>query len=337
MNPGTTPTKTAHLPNKPEDTTTVMAARVLITTDYLRPGDTVDNLLKEHGLEPVYSPSSGPRTPEERRSLFNGISGAILASEPVTADMLTSASSLKVLARSGVGYDSIDTGAARQHGIRVCNTPGVNHDAVAEMTIALMLMAARNLPSVIQGVKDGAWPRGAGRELRGSTLGVIGYGPSGKAVARLGAALGMTVLVSTSHPDSTEPDVKFTDFQTVVSAADYLTLHARPDRTRTPLIDRAVLETMKPTAVLINTARGSLIDEDALADALSTGQIAGAALDVVQNEPMPASHKLRNADNVLVTSHLAGQTVEARERAGVAAAWAVIDVLEGREPAHPVA
>ncbi|MHC6593952.1 phosphoglycerate dehydrogenase [Arthrobacter sp. C152] len=313
-----------------------MAPRILITTDYLRPGDTVDRLLREHGLEPVYSPSRGPRTPEERRSLFNGIAGAILASEPVTADMLESASALKVLARSGVGYDSIDTEASRQLGIRVCNTPGVNHDAVAEMTIALMLMAARNLPAVIQGVKEGDWPRGAGRELRGATLGVIGFGPSGRAVARLGAALGMTVRVSTSHPDSLEPDVKFTDFQAAISASDYLTLHARPDRSGAPLIDRLVLEAMKPTAVLINTARGSLIDEEALADALSAGEIAGAALDVVRHEPLPAGHRLREADNVLITSHLAGQTVEARERAGVAAAWAVIDVLEGREPAHPV-
>ncbi len=232
-----------------------MAPRVLITTDYLRPGDTVDTLLREHGLEPVYSPSRGPRTLEERRSLFNGVSGAILASERVTADMLTGASTLKVLARSGVGYDSIDTEAARQKGIRVCNTPGVNHDAVAEMTIALMLMAARNLPAVIKGVKNGDWPRGAGRELRGATLGIIGFGPSGRAVARLGAALGMTVLVATSHPDSTEPDVKFTDFQTAISSADYLTLHARPAPTGTPLIGREVLEAMKRAAILINTAR----------------------------------------------------------------------------------
>jgi phosphoglycerate dehydrogenase-like enzyme len=313
-----------------------MAARVLITTDYLCPGDKVDRLLRQHGLDPVYSPSRGPRTATDRRSLFDGIAGAILASEPVTADMLAQAASLKVIARSGVGYDSIDIAAAERHGIRVCNTPGVNHDSVAEMTLGLMIMAARNLPAVIQSVKDGQWPRGAGHELRGATLGVIGYGPSGRAVARLGAALGMTVLVSTSHPDPDNPSVRFTDIDTTIRTADYLTLHARSGGAGQPLIDRSSLRLMKPTAILINTARGSLVDEEALVDALTDRLIAGAALDVVQEEPLTAGNRLRKLDNVLVTSHLAGQTIEARERAGVAAAHAVIDVLEGREPAHVV-
>ena len=314
----------------------MMAARVLITTDYLRPGDKVDMLLRDHGFEPVYSPSSGPRTTAERQSLFDGTVGAILASEPVTADMLARAASLKVIARSGVGYDSIDTAAAQRHGIRVCNTPGVNHHAVAEMTIGLMIMAARNLPGVVQSVKNGQWPRGAGRELRGATLGIIGYGPSGRVVARLGAALGMKVLVSTSHPGPSDAAVSFTDFHTTISTADYLTLHTRSDGTGKPLIDRTVLAAMKCTAILINTARGSLVDEDALADALVDGYLAGAALDVMQDEPLPPARRLRGFDNVLITSHLAGQTIEARERAGIAAAHAVIDVLEGRDPAHYV-
>ena len=318
-------------------TSRTMAARILITTDYLRPGDNVARLLREHGLDPIYSPSRGPRTPAERQSLFDGAAGAILASEPVTAEMLAGADSLKVIARSGVGYDSIDLEAAQRRGVRVCNTPGVNHDAVAEMTIGLMIMAARSLFSVIQSVKDGHWPRTAGRELRGATLGVVGYGPSGRAVARLGSALGMTVLVSTSHPDPSDSAVRFTDLQTTIGAADYLTLHTRADGTGKPLVDHSFLQAMKPTAILINTARGSLIDEDALADALLGGQIAGAALDVVQVEPLTAGHRLRDLDNVLITSHLAGQTIEARDRAGVAAAHAVIDVLEGREPAHAVA
>lgn len=311
-----------------------MSDRVLITTDFLRPGDNIDRLLQQHGLEPVYSPSRGPRTPAEQQTLFDGAAGAILASEPVTADMLARAASLKVIARSGVGYDSIDTAAAERHGIRVCNTPGVNHDAVAELTIGLMIMAARNLPAVIQSVKDGQWPRAGGRELRGATLGIIGYGPSGRAVAKLGVALGMTVLVSTSHPDPDNLSVQFTDIETAIRTADYLTLHSRSISTGRPLIDSSSLQLMKPTAILINTARGTLVDEDALADALSSGQIAGAALDVVREEPLPAGNRLRDLDNVLITSHLAGQTIEARERAGVAAAQAVIDVLEGREPTH---
>lgn len=313
-----------------------MAARILITTDYLHPGDPVDQLLREHGLEPVYSPSRGPRTLEERRSLFDGISGAILASEPVTADMLTGAASLKVIARSGVGYDSIDIQAAAAQGIRVCNAPGTNHHSVAELTIGLIIMAARRLGEVTAAVQQGHWPREAGNELRGSTLGIIGYGPSGRATANLGAALGMTVLISTAHPDPDTSAARFADLDTVIRKADYLSLHTRGGQSAGKLIDESRLEAMKSTAVLINTARGSLVDEEALAKALYDGTIAGAALDVLETEPLPADSPLRGLDNVLITSHLAGQTTEARTRAGLAAAHAVIDVLENRQPAYPV-
>jgi phosphoglycerate dehydrogenase-like enzyme len=313
-----------------------MAARILITTDYLHPGDPVDQLLREHGLEPVYSPSRGPRTLEEGRSLFDGISGVILASEPVTADMLAHAASLKVIARSGVGYDSIDVQAATERGIRVCNAPGTNHHSVAELTIGLIIMAARRLPEVTLAVRQGRWPREAGNELRGSTLGIIGYGPSGRATANLGTALGMTVVVSTAHPDPDTSAVRFADLDTVIREADYLSLHTRGGRSGGKLIDAPRLQAMKSTAVLINTARGSLLDERALAKALYDGTIAGAALDVLESEPMPSDSPLRGLDNIIITSHLAGQTIEARTRAGLAAAHAVIDVLENREPAHPV-
>jgi phosphoglycerate dehydrogenase-like enzyme len=313
-----------------------MAARILITTDYLHPGDTVDQLLRERGLEPVYAPSRGPRTLEERRSLFEGISGAILASEPVTADMLTGAASLKVIARSGVGYDSIDVQAAAAQGIRVCNAPGTNHHSVAELTIGLIIIAARRLMEVTTAVRKGGWPREAGHELRGSTLGIIGYGPSGRATASLGAALGMTVLVSTAHPDRGNSAVQFTDLDSVIRDADYLSLHTRGGHGAGKLINAPRLQAMKPTAVLINTARGSLVDEEALAKALSDGTIAGAALDVLKTEPLPGDSPLRGLDNLLITSHLAGQTIEARTRAGLAAARAVIDVLQNRQPAHPV-
>jgi phosphoglycerate dehydrogenase-like enzyme len=311
-------------------------SRVLVTTDYLHPGDEVDTLLHKHGHQVTYRPASGARDTGEALGLFEGIEGAIVASEPVTAEMLDRATHLTVLARSGVGYDSIDVPAAVARGIRVCNTPGVNHDAVAELTIALMLMAARRLTTVIGGVQAGRWPRDAGHELRGATLGILGYGPSGRAVAQLGVAFGMTVLVNTAHPDPTAAGVEFVDRDTVIAAADYLSLHTRADAATGRLIDHSVLTAMKPTAVLINTARGSLVDENALADALDSGQIAGAALDVVDVEPLPAGSRLRSLDNVVITSHLAGQTVEARARAGLAAAHAVIDVLDGREPSHPV-
>jgi phosphoglycerate dehydrogenase-like enzyme len=311
-------------------------SRVLVTTDYLCPGDEIDDILRRHGHEVTYSPALAARSRDEALALFDGIDGAIIASEPVTADMLEHASSLKVIARSGVGYESVDVAAAARRGVRVCNTPGVNHHAVAEMTMALILMAARKLPAVLDGVRNGQWPRDAGRELRESTLGIIGYGPSGRAVARLARAFGMAVAVSSAHPDADEPGIEFVDLDTVTSTADYLSLHVRADESTRHLIDRKRLQSMKSTAILVNTARGSLVDEDALVDALAAGEIAGAALDVVTYEPLSVSSPLRGFDNVLVSSHLAGQTTEARIRAGMSAAQAVIDVLAGREPAYPV-
>ena len=309
-----------------------MSNRIVITTDYLHPGDTVDTMLRERGLEPVYSPAGGTRTEEEKLALFEGAVGAIAASEPVTRDMLAAAPTLKVIARAGVGYDNVDTDAAAEIGIRVCNTPGVNHHSVAEMALALMLACARRLNIVLPGVADGGWPREAGTELRGKTLGVIGYGPSGRAIAALGVALGMRVLVSTAHPDSQQSSgIEFADFDTMVSFADYLTLHSRAGK-GDPIIDAASFAAMKNSAILVNTARGSLVDEAALVQALNDGEIAGAGLDVLQREPIVEDNPLRTMSNVVITSHLAGQTLESRERAGVAAAQAVIDVLDGKAP-----
>jgi phosphoglycerate dehydrogenase-like enzyme len=155
-------------------------------------------------------------------------------------------------------------------------------------------------------------------------------------VARLGAAFGMTVLVHTAHPDPAKSTVHFVDRDTVIAAADYLSLHTRSDATTHRIIGRQALRAMKTTAILINTARGCLVDQNALIEALQSGQIAGAALDVLDAEPLPASSRLRGLGNVIITSHLAGQTVQARARAGLAAAHEVIDVLDGRQPRHPV-
>lgn len=311
-------------------------AHVLITTDYLIPGDSVDQLLRQQGHETVFNPYFGPRKAEERETLLQGFDAAILASEPITAQMIRAADGLKILARSGVGYDSIDVTTASAHGVAVCNAPGTNHHSVAELTIGMMIASARHLVEVSNGVRVGEWPRQAGGELRGSTLGVIGYGFSGRAVAKLGVALGMRVRVVTSHPDSTDGDVEFVELDEALRQSDYLSLHAKANPSSPPILDARTLGAMKPTATVINTGRGSLIDETALAQALRSGAIAAAALDVLSAEPLPPDSPLRGLDNVIITSHLAGQTVQARMRAGEAAAQAVIDTLNGQEPAHRV-
>ncbi|GHG02922.1 MULTISPECIES: NAD(P)-dependent oxidoreductase [Amycolatopsis] len=308
-----------------------MTGRVLITTDYLRPGDDVDLFLRERGLETRHLPLAGRRDPGELATALAGIDAALVANEPLTADVLARAPRLRVIVRTGVGYDSVDVGAAARLGISVSNLPGVNANAVAEYTIGLLLAGARRLVQSASGVAQGNWPREDGRELRGSTLGLIGHGASARAVVPLARAFGMDVVCTTNVPARLrEPGVRFTGLTELLSTSDYVSVHtALTERTR-GLLGKAAFERMKPTALLVNTARGAIVDEDALVAAVRAGEIAGAALDVVADEPLSAGSPLRGVPGIVVYSHLAGQTAEARAAAGLRGAEELVAALAGR-------
>lgn len=313
--------------------------RVLVTTDYLVPGDDVDRLLRSHGHQTVHSPAIGVRPPGQLAELLADADACLVASEPVTEDMLGGAATLRVIARSGVGYEAVDVDAATARGIYVCNTPGANRHAVAEMTLTLLLLCARRIGETLEGVRKGEWPRHDTAELRGSTLGVVGLGPSGRTVVELAHAFGMIILVTTAHPDQDLADrhgVQFVSLEDLLMNSDYVTLHARPTAQNRHLINAGTLAVMKSTAYLVNTARGSMVDEAALVDAARSGTIAGAALDVVTDEPLPLDSPLRELPNIVVTSHLAGQTREARAVASHAAAHDILRVLDGSEPVDAV-
>ncbi|MEV4176639.1 phosphoglycerate dehydrogenase [Nonomuraea sp. NPDC049709] len=308
------------------------ATRVLITTDYLRPGDEVDEFLRLSGLETVHLPMVGRRDPEQLVAALAGIDAALVANEPLTADVLARAPRLRVIVRTGVGYDSVDVAAAAQLGISVSNLPGINANAVAEYTMGLLLAGARRLVQSAHGVAQGAWPREDGRELRGSTLGLIGYGASARAVVPLARAFGMNVVCSTGVPARlrSDPSVGFVDLPELLATADYVSVHTSlTERTR-GLLGESAFKRMKPTALLVNTARGPIVDEDALVAAVRAGQIAGAALDVVSEEPLPPGSPLRGVDGIVVYSHMAGQTAEARAAAGLRGAEELVAALEGR-------
>ncbi|MBB5774363.1 phosphoglycerate dehydrogenase [Nonomuraea jabiensis] len=308
------------------------ATRVLITTDYLRPGDEVDEFLRRSGLETVHLPLAGRRDPEQLVAALAGIDAALVANEPLTADVLARAPRLRVIVRTGVGYDSIDVAAATRLGISVSNLPGINANAVAEYTMGLLLAGARRLVQSAHGVAQGAWPREDGRELRGATLGLIGYGATARAVVPLARAFGMSVLCATGVPARlrSDPLVRFVDLHELLATADYVSVHTSlTERTR-GLLGEPAFKRMKPTALLVNTARGAIVDEDALVAAVRTGQIAGAALDVVSEEPLPPGSPLRGVDGIVVYSHLAGQTAEARAAAGRGGAEELVAALEGR-------
>jgi D-3-phosphoglycerate dehydrogenase/(S)-sulfolactate dehydrogenase len=310
----------------------VTATRVLITTDYLRPGDEVDEFLRRSGLETVHLPLAGLRDPEQLVAALAGFVAALVANEPLTADVLARAPRLRVIVRTGVGYDSIDVAAATRLGISVSNLPGINANAVAEYTMGLLLAGARRLVQSAHGVAQGAWPREDGRELRGATLGLIGYGATARAVVPLARAFGMSVVCATGVPARlrSDPSVRFVDLHELLAAADYVSVHTSlTERTR-GLLGEPAFKRMKPTALLVNTARGAIVDEDALVAAVRTGQIAGAALDVVSEEPLPPGSPLRGVDGIVVYSHLAGQTAEARAAAGRGGAEELVAALEGR-------
>lgn len=308
-----------------------MTGRVLITTDYLRPGDDVDRFLRERGLETRHLPMAGRRDPSELVTALAGIDAALVANEPLTADVLARAPRLRVIVRTGVGYDSVDVAAAARQGITVSNLPGVNANAVAEYTIGLLLAGARRLVESASGVAQGKWPRQDGRELRGATLGLIGFGAAARAVVPLAQAFGMTVVCTTNVPaDLRVPGVRFTRLAELLSTSDYVSVHtALTERTR-GLLGAEAFKLMKPTALLVNTARGAIVDEAALAAAVKAVEIAGAALDVVREEPLPADSPLRGVAGIFVCSHLAGQTAEARAAAGLRGAEELLAALAGR-------
>ena len=198
---------------------------VLVTTDYA--DDEADAVLTAAGYRVHH------RVGDDLVAALRGVTGAIVAHDPLTADVLARAPELRAVVRSGVGYDAVDVDAAARLGIQVSNLPGVNSNAVAEYTVGLLLAAARRLVESATGVSTGDWPRGSGHELRGATLGLVGYGPAARAVVPLARAFGMTVRCTTNHPDESTVDVEFSDLPSLLRESDYVSLHtALTPRTR---------------------------------------------------------------------------------------------------------
>jgi len=282
------------------------------------------------GLE-VVNAAGRPR--EELERSLAGAHALIVRSEThVTADLLARAPHLRVIARAGTGVDTIDLRAATRRGIAVMNAPGANTVSAAEHAMGLLLGLVRHIPWAAAAMHRGEWDRKRfeGRELRGKTLGIVGLGRIGGHVAQLGRAFGMTVIGHDPYlpaERAAELGVRLMSLESLLQAADVVTLHvALTDETR-HLVNASRLPLMKPGAVLINTARGELVDEAALAAAITAGRLAGAAIDVFAVEPLPADSPLRALDRVILTPHLAASTAEAQERVAVEICTAVRDAL----------
>jgi phosphoglycerate dehydrogenase-like enzyme len=242
---------------------------------------------------------------------------------------------MRLLSLWGTGTDNVDLPAASTCGVTVTNTPGVSAYSVAEHALTLMLAAARSIPAQDAAVRAGEWPRGAGVELRGKTLGIAGLGAIGRRFAELGRGIGMRVIAWTMNPRPVE-GVEQVEFEQLLRESDVLSLHTRLSPRTEGMIGAREFGLMKPSAILINTARGAIVDEGALLEALRAKRIRAAGIDVFAAEPLPAGHALTNLPNVVLTPHSAGITPEALEAGLQLAVANVKSFLEGN-PANVVA
>lgn len=246
---------------------------------------------------------------------------------------------LRALSLWGTGTDHVDLAAAERHGVAVTNTPGVSAVAMAEHTLALMLAVARDIPRIDSKTKRGAWPRGFVTQLHGKTLGVVGLGAIGLQAARIAKGIGMRVIAWTRRPEGKPLEdigVELVSLDDLYRDSDVVSLHVRLTSETTGMVGRREFGLMKDSAILVNTARGAVVDEQAMIEALSSKRIRAAGLDVFEEEPVPEGHPLTALPNVIMTPHSGGVTAEALEAGLQMAVGNVFTALAG-ESTHRVA
>jgi phosphoglycerate dehydrogenase-like enzyme len=316
-----------------------MSWNVLITSSAIaKVGQRAQEQLRNAGCKLIFPQKFGPLKTDDLLNLLNGIDAVVASVDPYNSAVLQApaAARLKIISRWGVGYDSIDVLTATRLGIVVTYTPGMLDDAVADYTFALLLALARRVHEGHLTMHNGEWRVAWGSDVSGKSLGIVGCGRIGQAVARRAKGFNLRLLAYDTSPNATahELGVKFVSREELLAESDYVSLHAALTPQSRGLIGEAQLRKMKPTAYLINAGRGALVDEAALFRALQEGWIAGAALDTFVTEPLPADHPLRHAPNVLLTPHQASFGRETGERVSLAAAQAIVDLMDGRSPNH---
>ncbi|HEV3477741.1 MAG TPA: phosphoglycerate dehydrogenase, partial [Rubrobacteraceae bacterium] len=309
--------------------------RVLVSEKLADAG--VELLREEFGVDVIIGLDQGELL--ERIGDYDGL--IVRSATKVTAEVIERAENLKAIGRAGIGVDNIDIEAATKRGILVANAPESNTIAAAEHTLAMMLAAARRIPAADSSLRNGEWNRSAfkGIEVSEKTLGLVGLGHVGTIVARGAVGMGMRVLaydpyVSEDRMRSMSVE-RAESLDEIYEHADFISLHVPRTPQTAGMVDAGALERMKTTAYLINVARGGIVDETALYNALKEGSIAGAALDVFQQEPTTDS-PLFALPNIVVTPHLGASTAEAQDRAGVTAAEQVASALRGAVPMHAI-
>jgi D-3-phosphoglycerate dehydrogenase len=289
-------------------------------------------LIETFADEVVYNDLGRPLKGDEILKRLAGMDGYIAGVDYIEADVVEKMpESIKVISRYGAGVDRVDIPACTKRGILVCNTPGANAVAVCELAFGLMLCTARNIPHLHIAVEKGEWPRSEGVELFGKTLGIIGMGAIGKNLARRAAAFGMKVLAYDPYFDedfAKEHGIWKATLKEALAVSDFISLHVPLNDSTYHMIDSGRIAKMKEGAVIINTARGGLIDERAAAEAIGSGKLGGIGLDAFEQEPLEKS-PLKGLERVVLTPHTGAHTKEAVQTMGRMAVENCISVLKG--------
>ena len=292
-------------------------------------------ILEKNGYILELNPFDRTMTEDELIERIKGASALVAGSDKVTKRVLEAGSpTLKIVAKQGVGYNTIDIEAAKELGIAVTITPGANSKSVADLTMGLILNAARNISGMDRAIRNNEWYRYTGCELNNKIIGIVGMGHIGGEVAKRAYAFGMKILAYDIYPrqDFIEKyNVTYVSLEKLFKQSDIITLHAPAIKATENMINRDSLNLMKSTAILVNAARGELINEEALYEALKNKKIGFAALDVYKNEPLKNS-KLTDLENIVFTAHAGAYTKSAIIGAGVIASEEIVRVLSGEEP-----
>lgn len=291
------------------------------------------DVLRTGGVELIRNPVGHRMTEADLIATVGDVDAIICGTEPITASVIAAAPRLKVVARVGSGYDTVDIAAAQGHGIKVTIVPDGPVESVAELTIALALDACRGVSRSDRGMREGKWIRPMGQLLAGRTVGIAGVSRIGARVAQKMLALGCTVIGHDLRPRDDLP-IMFVDKAELLARSDILTLHLAATPQTKGWLGAAEFAMMRRDAILVNASRGGIVDEAALHDALSSGRLAHAAIDVFGQEPY--SGVLTELPNVTLTAHIGSMTMEARTKMEFDACQSVVDVLAGRVPVHCV-
>lgn len=317
-----------------------MLAIVAISHLYDRNDDvTFIRMLKEEGFEVTLISEErfcrGHASDEEAIELLSGVSAIIAAGDRYPSTVIESLPDLRLIARLGVGFDTVDVTSATANDVVLTITPKSNHEAVAEHAIALLMTLAKSIVSRDKAMRAGKWATQPLMSIRGATLGIVGLGRIGCSLATRALAMKMKILAVEPFPNMDfvrENEIQLLDLESLLMKADYVSLHCPLSNETSGLIDHTKLILMKPDSVLINTARGSLVVESDLIESLRSGQIGGAGLDVFECEPTNSSNPLYTMDNVVVSPHIAGNDTLSLDETRNEAAQYVIDLFNGRWP-----